>query len=82
MKESRSGGQEQGILMGIPWAFGTPSQSPVPVGFTPALMPNCGTSEGSTARRESLKGPADTDTIAAEKMKAASMNFIVTSKQS
>ena len=27
MNESRSGGQAQGILMGTPWALGTPSQS-------------------------------------------------------
>jgi len=48
MKDSRSGGQEQGILMGTPCAFGMPSQSPVPVGFKPAARPNCGTRAGST----------------------------------
>lgn len=40
MKEFLSGGHEQGILMGTPCAFGIPSQSPVPVGFSPAANPN------------------------------------------
>lgn len=38
----------QGILMATPCAFGMPSQSPVPVGLTPACTPNWGTSAGST----------------------------------
>jgi hypothetical protein len=48
MKEVRSGGHEQGILMGTPWALGMPSQSPVPVGFRPAARPNSGTKAGFT----------------------------------
>ena len=76
MKRSLSGGQEQGILIGTPWALGIPSQSPVPVGFTPALTPNSGTRAGSTPRLESLKGPADTDMRAAEKATAVEMNFM------
>jgi hypothetical protein len=43
MKESRLGGQEQGILIPL-----MPSQSPVPVGLTPGLTPNWGTRLGST----------------------------------
>lgn len=48
MKELRSGGHEQGILIGTPWALGMPSQSPVPVGFLPAVTPNWGTNAGFT----------------------------------
>jgi hypothetical protein len=44
MKEARSGGQAQGILIGRPDASLTaPSQSPVPVGLTPAAWPKSGT---------------------------------------
>jgi hypothetical protein len=43
MKESRLGGQEQGILIPL-----MPSQSPVPVGLVPAFTPNWGTSAGLT----------------------------------
>lgn len=50
MKVSRSGGHEQGILMGFPVSSGIPSQSPVPVGFCPALTPNSGTRVGSDLR--------------------------------
>jgi hypothetical protein len=45
MNALRSGGQVHGILIPL-----TPSQSPVPVGFTPALTPNCGTRAGFTSR--------------------------------
>jgi hypothetical protein len=45
-----SGGHEHGILTTLPAAFVIPSQSPVPVGFTPEWTPNCGTSAGSTSR--------------------------------
>ena len=34
--------------MATPCAFGMPSQSPVPVGLTPACTPNWGTRAGST----------------------------------
>lgn len=45
-----SGGHVQGILTTLPAAFVIPSQSPVPVGFTPGWTPNWGTSAGSTPR--------------------------------
>lgn len=66
-----------GILIATPWAFATPSQSPVPVGLTPGEMPNCGTRLGSTPRLESLRGPADTDTRAAKETKAVLINFMM-----
>jgi hypothetical protein len=37
-----SGGHEQGILTTCPLGPLIPSQSPVPVGFTPDWTPNCG----------------------------------------
>jgi len=49
MKLSRSGGQEQGIKTGWPFAPLMPSQLPVPLGFWPAVTPNSGTSAASTS---------------------------------
>lgn len=43
MNTSRAGGHEQGILIGLPSApLTAPSQSPVPVGFTPDWKPRSG----------------------------------------
>ena len=42
MNAERSGGQEQGILIGRPLGPVTPSQSPVPVGFKPLTRPRSG----------------------------------------
>jgi len=81
MKSSRFGGQEQGILTTTPAALVTPSQSPVPVGFTPAEMPNWGTKLGSTARLESFKGAADTDTRATAETKKAVLNNMIKVKR-
>lgn len=48
MKDARSGGHEQGIFTTCPASFLVPSQSPVPVGFTPGCIPKSGTRAGST----------------------------------
>jgi len=43
----RSGGHEQGIFTTCPASFVVPSQSPVPVGFTPGCIPKSGTRAAS-----------------------------------
>jgi hypothetical protein len=68
--------------MGTPLALGMPSQSPVPVGFWPALKPRSGTRAGSTARLVKLKDAADTETINAERTNVESMNFICPKNES
>jgi len=47
MKDARSGGHEQGIFTTCPASFVVPSQSPVPVGFTPDCIPKSGTRAAS-----------------------------------
>jgi hypothetical protein len=71
-KKFLSGGHEHGILTTWPAAFVIPSQSPVPVGFTPAWTPNAGTSAGSTLR---FTGTAYA--VAMRQNKAESASFII-----
>jgi hypothetical protein len=74
MNCSLGGGQSQGILIGWPMGPSTPSQSPVPDGLRPAVIPNCGIRSEGTSRFMYLLnrvGVADTDETTAERAKIA-----------
>jgi len=60
MNESRLGGQEQGIFIPL-----MPSQSPVPVGFTPGETPKSGTSDASNPAGAAAAGAGAGDGDAA-----------------
>lgn len=74
MKVSRSGGHTQGIRTGLPLAPVIPSQSPVPVGLSPASSPNSGIKAELTSRRI---GADVTDITIRLVAKAAAVNFIL-----
>lgn len=74
----RSGGQKQGILTTWPAALVIPSQSPVPVGLTPASTPNWGMRSALTSRLMRGKfGAESIGTPTARRTKADDKNFIV-----
>jgi hypothetical protein len=77
MKNARSGGQAQGILMGLPLApLTAPSQSPVPVGLILLENPNSGIRAGSTSRLLCSIGAAEETESEATRATSESVNFM------
>jgi hypothetical protein len=73
MNCSIGGGHRQGILIATPFGPGIPSQSPVPVGLLPDVIPNGGIRPSGTSRFTFLDraGVEDTDETIAERAQTA-----------